>query len=227
MSEDEESKVPTWQVVAIGLGAVAGVVLLALLGWCWSNGGREDLAAWIESLATLAAVAAASIAALYASRAYIIEERRDRDRAREQTALRTLAESEQARKVFLALPTGGLSSTSPPEATFTLTITNDSDDVIHDVRLEMVIADSDLLADGAPATASKTFPVVPARQAWNFPHTWTLRRDEKGQPVSVTESSVQGSAMFTDINKVVWQRDRELRLHRDPLRTDPSGTPRK
>jgi hypothetical protein len=64
---------------AAGLGALILLVVFAGIGWCWSGGGRGDLAGWVEAVATGLALIAASVAAVFAAGAFTLErEREDR-----------------------------------------------------------------------------------------------------------------------------------------------------
>lgn len=64
--------------LAVWIGVVAACVsLVAFSGWWWSGGTRVELASWLEAAATVAAVAAATVAGAFAARAIRIEQERD------------------------------------------------------------------------------------------------------------------------------------------------------
>jgi hypothetical protein len=91
--------VVVWAAVALAVVSTFGIV-----GWHWSDGTRGDLATWLGASATLAAVVAAAIAAVFAAEAFGLERRRDIEREREAFA----AQAQQIAVWIHALKKGGI-----------------------------------------------------------------------------------------------------------------------
>lgn len=66
-----------WRIVTIAVGAVLIVTGLACAGVGLDDGSVSDLPAWLEGVSTLAAVVAASAAAIYAAGAFQLETQRE------------------------------------------------------------------------------------------------------------------------------------------------------
>lgn len=138
---------PAFAVLCV-LGATSLVLGAAVLANCWAGGDRDDLAAWVEALATFAAFTAAVIAALLVAGSYRIErgrERRWEDEERQAQArlVAVWVDHEKIENDFAMLP--GLRNISPKYSWHTvLRMRNASDVPVTDARVA-IYADHELI----------------------------------------------------------------------------------
>lgn len=76
--DDDRHQLDTWQIMLFAVVATVLVVALAFASWWDAELPATEFPAWLEAWATVAAVAAAIVAGLYAARAFGLELERQR-----------------------------------------------------------------------------------------------------------------------------------------------------
>lgn len=206
--------------------AVIGVFTFGIAGWDWSNGGRGDLATWLGSSATVAAVVAGAVAAVFASEAFALE--RNRDIKRDEDAF--AAQAQQVAVWIHALERGGVG----------YVVQNASSLPIYGVRLALEAVEGQEIwerwpIDVVPPGLMERQFGLEADHEWEFSsvsraeimddyRARSERAAARGEAVDIppSPSDLRAMVQFEDVRGSRWQRDFSGRLEIVwPSRTTP------
>lgn len=120
-----------WAAVALVVVSIFGIA-----GWHWSGGQRGELATWLGASATITAVVAAAVAAVFAAEAFGLERSRDSEREADAFA----AQAQQIAVWIHALGKGGVG----------YVVQNASPLPIYGVRLALEAVEGEQIWEGWP-----------------------------------------------------------------------------